>query len=79
VLGHRDAPFIKGDIKMSHPKQLIDKKELVKLVKYSAQHIARLEKAGSFPKRIKLGQCRVAWLLSEIEDWIDERLSRRDA
>ena len=64
---------------MSHPKQLIDKKELVKLVKYSAQHIARLEKAGQFPKRIRLGQNRVAWLLIEIEDWIDERLTRREA
>jgi len=64
---------------MSHPKQLIDKKELVNLVKYSAQHIARLEKAGSFPKRVKLGQNRVAWLLSEIEDWIDDRLQRREA
>ena len=64
---------------MTHLKQLIDKKELVNLVKYSAQHIARLEKAGTFPKRIKLGQNRVAWLLSEIEDWIDERLLRREA
>ena len=30
---------------MSHPKQLICKKELTKLVKYSPQHIARLENA----------------------------------
>jgi len=64
---------------MSHPKQLIDKRELTRLVKYSPQHIARLEKAGRFPKRIRLGQNRVAWLLSEIEAWIDERLQRRDA
>ena len=64
---------------MSHPKQLIDKKALVKLVQYSPQHIARLEKAGKFPTRIKLGQNRVAWLLSEIEDWIDERIIERDA
>ncbi len=64
---------------MTHPKQLIDKKELVKLVKYSGQHIARLEKAGQFPKRLRLGQNRVAWLLSEVEDWIDERISLRDA
>lgn len=61
-----------------HPKQLIDKKELVKLVQYSSQHIARLEKAGTFPKRIRLGQNRVAWMLSEIEDWIDLRLQQRD-
>lgn len=63
---------------MSNPKQLIDKKELIKLVKYSPQHIARLEKAGEFPKRLQLGQCRVAWLLAEVEDWIEERIKRRD-
>jgi len=64
---------------MPHPKQLIDKKALVKLVQYSPQHIARLEKAGQFPKRIRLGQNRVAWLLSEIDDWIDKRILERDA
>ncbi len=63
---------------MSHPKQLIDKKELTKLVKYSPQHIARLEKAGQFPKRLRLGQNRVAWLLTEVEDWIEERLAKRE-
>ena len=63
---------------MSHPKQLIDKKELVSLVKYSSQHIARLEKAGQFPKRVRLGQNRVAWLLSEVEEWIEERIALRD-
>ena len=62
---------------MSNPKQLIDKKELTKLVKYSPQHIARLEKAGQFPQRLKLGQNRVAWLLQEVEDWIEERVQRR--
>lgn len=62
---------------MSHPKQLICKKELTKLVKYSSQHIARLEKAGRFPKRLRLGQNRVAWLLAEVEEWIDERLAKR--
>ena len=64
---------------MSNPKQLIDKKELTKLVMYSSQHIARLEKAGQFPKRLQLGQNRVAWLLAEVEDWIEERINRRDA
>ena len=64
---------------MPHPKQLIDKKELVRLVKYSPQHIARLEKAGQFPRRLRLGQNRVAWLLAEVEEWIEERMARRDA
>ncbi len=64
---------------MSHPMQLIDKKELVKLVKYSPQHIARLEKAGQFPKRLQLGQNRVAWMMSEVEEWIEDRIKKRDA
>jgi prophage regulatory protein len=75
-LGHPDAP-IKRRTGMSHPKQLICKKELTKLVKYSPQHIARLEKAGLFPQRIQLGQNRVAWLLSEVEAWIEDRLAKR--
>ena len=70
--------FIK-ELRMSNPKRLIDKKELTKLVKYSPQHIARLEKAGQFPKRLQLGQNRVAWMLSEVEAWIEERLAKRDA
>ena len=49
---------------MTHPKQLIDKKRLVALVQYSAQHIARKEKAGTIPKDgLRLGPNRVAWLL----------------
>jgi len=46
-------------------KQLIDKKELTKLVKDSSQHIARLEKAGQFPKRVPLGPNRVGWVERE--------------
>ena len=39
-------------------KKLVSKKELKTVcgIPYSPQHIARLEAAGDFPKRIKLGQ-----------------------
>ncbi len=62
------------------PKQVVSKKELRTLcgIPYSGQHIARLEAAGRFPKRIKLGQNRVAWLLTEIEAWLDERIAQRE-
>jgi prophage regulatory protein len=57
-------------------KRLVSKKELRSIcgIPYCPAHIARLEKAGKFPKRIRLGQNRVAWLLSEVEAWIDARL-----
>lgn len=62
------------------PKQLVSKKELRTVcgIPYSPQHIARLEAAKMFPKRIPLGQNRVAWLLKEVEEWIDARITDRD-
>jgi len=65
----------------SFSKRVVSKKELKTVcgIPYSFQHIARLEKAGRFPKRIVLGQNRVAWLLSEIEEWLNERIAKRDA
>ncbi|MEQ1899907.1 MAG: AlpA family phage regulatory protein [Devosia sp.] len=47
-------------------------------IPYSRQHIGRLEDAKQFPKRVTLGQARVAWVLDEVEAWIDQRLKQRD-
>jgi prophage regulatory protein len=60
-------------------QKLVSKKELRSIygVPYSFAHIARLEVAGQFPKRVKLGACRVAWIASEVEDWIDMRVAQR--
>lgn len=64
-----------------YQKQVVSKKELKTVcgIPYSGQHIARLEVAGAFPKRIRLGQNRVVWLLSEVEAWLDARIALRDA
>ena len=64
-----------------YPKQVVSKKELRTVcgIPYSPQHIARLEKVGQFPKRIRLGQNRVAWLLAEVEEWLNVRIANRDA
>jgi prophage regulatory protein len=67
-------------ITMQIERLLVSKKELKTIgIPYSPQHIARLEKAKQFPKRIELGQCRVAWCYKEICEWIAERIARRDA
>ncbi len=59
--------------------KLLSKKQLREMVLYSPQHIARLEAAGQFPKRVRLGQGRVGWIDSEVEDWLRERIAQRDA
>ena len=59
--------------------KLLSKKQVTQKVLYSAAHIARLEAAGRFPLRVVLGQSRVGWLESEIDEWIAEMVARRDA
>ena len=61
-------------------QKLVNKKELKSVfgVPYSFAHIARLEAAGQFPKRVRLGACRVAWVSEEVQVWIDERVASRD-
>ena len=58
--------------------RIITKKHLRLLVPLSDTQIARLEKAGEFPKRIKLGLGRVGWVLNEIDEWIEARKDDRE-
>ena len=58
--------------------RILSKHELNELVLYSPQHVARLEKAGTFPKRVQLGPNRVGWVEEEIDAWIMERIDERD-
>jgi prophage regulatory protein len=58
--------------------RILSKRQLKELVLYSPQHIARLEKAGLFPKRVQLGLNRVGWVEDEILDWLQQRLDRRE-
>jgi prophage regulatory protein len=67
--------FIRGDIVM----RILSKRQLKELVLYSPQHVARLEKAGKFPKRVQLGPNRVGWVEGEVLDWLQGRLDSREA
>ncbi len=58
--------------------RFLDWSKLSPIVPYTRQHIGRLERAGKFPRRVQLGENRVAWLESEIEAWIAERAAERD-
>ena len=61
---------------MSHPLRLCSVKQLKSEfgIPYSRQHLWRLQGSGQFPRAVKLGQCRVAFRVSDIEDWIQARL-----
>ena len=52
--------------------------ELESLIPYTRQHILRLEKEGKFPKRVRVGEARIAWVREEVEHWIADRIAARD-
>jgi prophage regulatory protein len=57
-----------------HHLRILTQKEVCDLVRYTPQHIRRLEKAGKFPRRLQLGPNKVGWRLVDIEAWIAARL-----
>lgn len=56
---------------------LVRASELAVLIPYSMNHIRRLEYAGSFPRRVRIGANRVGWVRAEVEAWLNERLGGR--
>ena len=55
------------------PERSLRLAEVQQLVPYSKMHIDRLEKAGEFPRRIRLGAGRVVWKKSEILAWVESK------
>lgn len=43
----------------------------------SRSAIYRKMNDGEFPKSVNLGDMAVAWVESEVDEWMDERLERR--
>ena len=59
--------------------KLLTKKQVRELVCYSFAHIDRLEAQGRFPKRVRLGPMRVAWVEQEVHDWITALVEKRNS
>jgi prophage regulatory protein len=59
---------------LSIPRRLIRRDELKRRVPYSLTHVWRLERRGQFPKRIVIGENRVAWDEAEVDAWIEARI-----
>lgn len=58
--------------------RFLSKKQTKELVTYSFAHTARLEGEGKFPKRVRLGTGRVAYVESEVLEWMASRIADRD-
>lgn len=53
--------------------RVLTMRQLRELVPYTPQHIYRLEAAGKFPKRVKIGANRVGWRYVHVLEWLRER------
>ena len=55
--------------------QLKSEKGLV----YSRRHLRRLEIAGRFPRSVAISEGRIAWVESEVDQWLADKVAARDA
>lgn len=59
-------------------KRLATRADLKRMgITLSNTTLLRLEARGRFPRRLRIGGTTVAWLMSEIEDWLAERAEER--
>ena len=52
--------------------------QMRRLIGYSNSHLKRLEAMGKFPKRVRLGDGRPAWVFDEYEEWCAARIAERE-
>jgi len=55
---------------------LLSVAEVCRITSLSRTTVWRMERAGDFPRRRQLSPGRVAWLESEIQQWIAARAAR---
>lgn len=58
------------------PNRFIKRPEVERLTSLSTSEIYRRLEAGTFPQQIKLGAKSVAWVESEIHEWIHQQIEQ---
>ena len=52
--------------------------EVAELLNVSKAQVYNLVKQGSLPKQIKIGKRGSAWLMSDIDAWLESKIEERD-
>ena len=60
-------------------QRFLSMRRVLDITSLSRTQIYRLQAAGSFPKSVPLGTSRVAFVESEVEEWIADRIAERAA
>jgi prophage regulatory protein len=48
-------------------------------ITFSRRHLQRLEDQKKFPLRVTLGENRIGWVETEIDEWLASKLAERAA
>ena len=59
------------------PDRFLKLPEVKEKTTFSTSELYRRVAAGDFPQQVRLGPKSVAWVESEVNDWIDERIASR--
>jgi predicted DNA-binding transcriptional regulator AlpA len=61
------------------PTRLLTYNELNSLhgIRFSRQHLHRLEAQKKFPRRVAIGEHHIGWIESEIVDYVEARVAMR--
>ncbi|AXX46524.1 DNA-binding protein [Acinetobacter baumannii] len=54
--------------------RLISRKQVEQITSLSRSSIYLLMSQGRFPKPIQIGDQRVAWVIDEINEWVEDRI-----
>ena len=62
-------------IRPEEPEKLIRRKKVEEITTLSRSRIYYLMQQGQFPKPIPLGKMSVAWIESEVIEWVSSRIA----
>jgi prophage regulatory protein len=48
-------------------------------ITFSRRHLKRLEDERKFPLRVVLGENKIGWVVTEVDEWLASRLAERNA
>jgi predicted DNA-binding transcriptional regulator AlpA len=59
-------------------RRILDHDALLEIIPLSRTTLWRMERAGEFPRRIKVSKNRVGWFESDVAAWLDARRHHDD-
>ena len=74
-----DAKPTSQSLTQDSPMQMLRMPAVIQRTGLSRSTIYALAAEGKFPRQIRVSECTAAWLSSEVDDYLAERIAMRDS